>query len=79
MVAGDDDLEGVRQGAQEVVELADVIQGPTASKVAGVDQNVAVGDLEGPVQSVGVCDSDEFQRKHHENSELNSGISWFKH
>jgi len=63
MVAGDDDLEGVRQGAQEVVELADVIQGPTASKVAGVDQNVAVGDLEGPVQSVGVCDSDEFHKK----------------
>lgn len=53
MVASDDDLVGVGQGAQEIVELPDVIQCPVTGQVAGVD-------LEGFVESVGVADGDEF-------------------
>ncbi len=60
MVAGDDDLVGMGQGAQEVVEITDVTQGSVAGEVAGMDQDVAVGDLEGSMESVGVCNGDEF-------------------
>ena len=42
------------------VELTKANKCPVTGQVAGVDQDVAVGDIEGFVESVGVADSDEF-------------------
>jgi len=63
MVAGNHDLVGVGQGTQEVIELFDVIQSAVPGEVAGVDEDVAFGDFERSVESVGVCNSDEFHKK----------------
>ncbi len=60
MIAGDDNLMGVGEGAKEIVELDDVIQHAVAGQVAGVDQDITIGDIKGSVQSVSVTDSDEF-------------------
>lgn len=60
--ASDDDLIGVDQGAQEVVESTDIIQDSVASQVASVDQDIAIQNLEGAVQSVGVADGYEFHK-----------------
>ena len=52
---------GVGQCAQEFVEFTNVIQGTVTGQVAGVDQNVVVGDFEGSVEYVSVADGDEFR------------------
>lgn len=49
VVAGDGDLVRVGQGAKKIVEIPHVIQHPVASQVAGVDQDVAGGDVQGSV------------------------------
>jgi len=56
MVAGDGDLMGVGQCGQEIIELPDVIQRSMTGQVAGVDQEVSVGDGQGLVQAVGVAE-----------------------
>ena len=47
-------------GAQEIIELPNVVQNPMAGQIAGVDQDVTLGDLEGPMESVCICNGDEF-------------------
>ena len=42
------------------VELTKANKCPVTGQVAGVDQDVAVGDIEGFVESVCVCNGDEF-------------------
>ena len=63
MVAGDDDLVRVGEIAQEIVKFPDVAQCPVAGKVAGVDQDVSIGDLNGALQAVGVADGDDIYYK----------------
>lgn len=58
--AGNHDFVGVGQCTQKFVELPHIIQDPVSGHVAGVEQEVSVWNFQGPVQSVGIADGDDF-------------------
>lgn len=63
VVARHQDPEAMRLGGEPVQEVLHLMAEPLASGVPGVDQHVAVGDLQLPVPVVGVADADDFHGK----------------
>ncbi len=60
MVAGDDDLVGMGEGAKKVIEINDLFQCSVIAEVAGVDKDISVWDIQRPLQAVSVANGDDF-------------------